>query len=113
MIRGSFVYHRYIPNPDGTYQRQIVDDQPAPPRPEPRPPEPPVPPPTPDVSPAPEPCGACRAQPQDAHFLSRLLPKGFDTGDLLILLILLLLLIDGDEDDTLSVLLTFAAFILL
>ena len=31
----------------------------------------------------------------------------------LILLILLLLLIDGDEDDTVSVLLTFAAFLLL
>ena len=46
-------------------------------------------------------------------FLRKLLPQGFDTGDLLILLILLLLLIDGDEDDTVSVLLTFAAFLLL
>ena len=50
---------------------------------------------------------------KDGSFLRKLLPQGFDTGDLLILLILLLLLIDGDEDDTVSVLLTFAAFLLL
>ena len=48
-----------------------------------------------------------------SSFLRKLLPQGLDTGDLLILLILLLLLIDGDEDDTVSVLLTFAAFLLL
>lgn len=47
------------------------------------------------------------------HCLKRLLPKSMDTGDLLILLILLLLLVDGDEDDALSVLFTFAAFLLL
>ena len=56
---------------------------------------------------------AARLRGKDGSFLRKLLPQGFDTGDLLILLILLLLLIDGDEDDTVSVLLTFAAFLLL
>ena len=67
------------------------------------PPQPPVPRP-------PQPPGCAE---KDGSFLRKLLPQGFDTGDLLILLILLLLLIDGDEDDTVSVLLTFAAFLLL
>ena len=55
-----------------------------------------------------EPCGEAGARP-----LRALLPKGMDTGDLLLLAIVLLLLIDGEEDDTLSILLTLAAFILM
>ena len=45
-------------------------------------------------------------------FLSRLLPRSIDTGDLLMLLILLLLVVDGEEEDQLSVILTAAAFLL-
>ena len=40
------------------------------------------------------------------------LPRSIDTGDLLMLLILLLLAVDGEEEDSLSVLLTAAAFLL-
>ena len=45
-------------------------------------------------------------------FLSRLLPRSIDTGDLLMLLILLLLVVDGEEEDQLSVILTATAFLL-
>lgn len=45
-------------------------------------------------------------------FLSGLLPKGMDTGDLLMLLILLLLLTDGSEDAP-DPLLTIALFFLM
>ncbi len=45
-------------------------------------------------------------------FLSRLLPKNMDTGDLLMLLILLLLLTDGSEDAP-DPLLTIALFFLM
>lgn len=106
-MRGDYVYHRYIPNADGSYRREIVDAS-----------APPAPPPAPTVIPPDADCGAFTPpKPPGAdrmeHCLKRLLPKSMDTGDLLILLILLLLLVDGDEDDALSVLLTFAAFLLL
>lgn len=100
MIRGDCVYHRYIPNPDGTYRREVVGaitPQSA------APPQPTAPP------HGPPPKGEVRRN----HALTRLLPTGLETGDLLVLLILLLLLIDGDEDDSLTVFLTLAAFILL
>ena len=42
----------------------------------------------------------------------RSLRRSIDTGDLLMLLILLLLAVDGEEEDSLSVLLTAAAFLL-
>lgn len=106
-MRGDYVYNRYIPGADGRFQRTVVEKPCPPPMPEPpaecAPPQPPVPRP-------PQPPGCAQ---KDGSFLRKLLPQGFDTGDLLILLILLLLLVDGDEDDTVSVLLTFAAFLLL
>lgn len=106
-MRGDYVYNRYIPDADGRFQRTVVEKPYPTPVPEPPqeclPPQPPMPRP-------PQPPGCAE---KDGGFLRKLLPQGFDTGDLLILLILLLLLIDGDEDDTVSVLLTFAAFLLL
>ena len=105
-MRGDFVYNRYIPQPDGTYLR--MDVQPpqqqtaSAPQPEPQPAAPCAPP----LPPAP-----C-ARPEGG-FLSRLLPRGADTGDLLVIAILLLLLVDSDTDDPLPVILTLAAFILL
>ena len=103
-MRGDFVYNRYIPQPDGTYLRMDVQPQQttAAPQPEPQPAAPcaqPLP---------PAPC----ARPEGG-FLSRLLPRGADTGDLLVIAILLLLLVDSDADDPLPVILTLAAFILL
>lgn len=106
-MRGDYVYNRYIPGADGRFQRTVVEKPCPPPAPEPpaecAPPQPPTPKPPMQAS--------CTGK--NGSFLQSLLPQGFDTGDLLILLILLLLLIDGDEDDTVSVLLTFAAFLLL
>lgn len=101
-MRGDFVYNRYIPQPDGRYLR--MDVQP--------PQETPVQPIQSEPSCAPPPPAAppCNA---GGGFLSRLLPRGTDTGDLLVIAILLLLLVDSDADDPLPVLLTLAAFILL
>ena len=101
-MRGDFVYNRYIPQPDGTYLRVDVQPQQTTAAPEPQPAAPcaqPLP---------PAPC----ARPEGG-FLSRLLPRGADTGDLLVIAILLLLLVDSDADDPLPVLLALAAFILL
>ncbi len=101
-MRGDFVYNRYIPQPDGRYLR--MDVQP--------PQETPVQPIQSEPSCAPPPPAAppCNA---GGGFFSRLLPRGTDTGDLLVIAILLLLLVDSDADDPLPVLLTLAAFILL
>ena len=71
------------------------------------PPEPVCAPPAPPPPPPPPPCTA-----EHGGFLSRLLPRSIDTGDLLMLLILLLLVVDGEEEDQLSVILTAAAFLL-
>ena len=102
------MYNRYIPDTDGSFRRMRVEERAAAPPITVAPPQeaasPPCPPPCENQQPA------CR---EVGHPLRGLLPAGMDTGDLLILVILLLLLIDGDEDDTLSVLLTFAAFILM
>ena len=98
------MYNRYVPDAAGVYRPTRVEDVPPPP-----PVQPPVPPPVPEAPP--EPPLPVR---QDAGggLLSRLLPRSIDTGDLLMLLILLLLAVDGEEEDSLSVLLTAAAFLL-
>jgi len=96
------VYNRYIPQSDGSFQRNRVTDHrtPQPPRHSPSqsaqtPQEPPCPQATPHS------CQNTSA----SSFLKRLLPKDFDTGDLLV--VLLLLLMAGDcEDDKTTVLLT-------
>ena len=107
-MRGNYGYNRSIPDADGSFRRMRVEERAAaPPITVAQPQEaasPPCPPPCENQQPA-----CCEV----GHPLRGLLPAGMDTGDLLILVILLLLLIDGDEDDTLSVLLTFAAFILM
>ena len=99
-MRGDFVYNRYIPQPDGRYLRMDVQppqDAPAQPSTQ-----------APPCAPPAHPC-----EPPRGGFSSRLLPRGRDTGDLLVIAILLLLLVDSDADDPLPVLLTLAAFILL
>lgn len=79
------MYNRYIPQPDGSFQRSFVAEQaPAPPPPRPCPPE----------SPPPKP-----HKPQSmSGFLRNLLPAGFDTADLIVVLLLLLLAGDQEED---------------
>ena len=93
------MYNRYIPDAAGVYHPTRVGAEPqAAPEPVCVPPAPPPPAP---------PCTA-----EHGGFLSRLLPRSIDTGDLLMLLILLLLVVDGEEEDQLSVILTAAAFLL-
>lgn len=84
------MYNRYIPQSDGSYQRnhmkEPVQHAPVhkPPSPAPQPPPPPPP-----CHHRPEPVGG---------FLRQLLPQQFDTADLIIVLLLLLLSGDSEED---------------
>ena len=106
------MYNRYIPQPDGSYRRNPMQEQrqnpqrtqkpqpyPTPPAPQP----PPPPPPPYRQPPVSEPISG---------FLRQLIPKGFDTGDLII--VLLLLLIAGDSQESRSnALLTLALYFIL
>lgn len=98
------MYNRYRPDAAGVYHPTRVGAEPQAAAPAP-PPEPVCVPPAP-----PPPAPPCTAE--HGGFLSRLLPRSIDTGDLLMLLILLLLVVDGEEEDQLSVILTAAAFLL-
>lgn len=99
------MYNRYIPQPDGSYRREWVNNPtPAPPPPQPRqeephkepsPPPPPPPCPPQDKKPLPPPS---RQGTNASDFLRNLLPKNLDTGDLLIILLLLLMAGDCQED---------------
>jgi hypothetical protein len=112
------MYNRYIPQPDGSFRRSRVEDQkPTPPiqKPEacePKPPqckeEAPCPPPEPP-RPKPHPVDHCDS---GANFLQRLLPKDFDTGDLIVILLLLLLAGDSEEDRS-TALLTLALYMIM
>ena len=102
------MYNRYVPDAAGVYHPTRVEDVPLPP-----PVQPPAPPPVPEAPPEPPaPCPPLPVRQDAGGLLSRLLPRSIDTGDLLMLLILLLLAVDGEEEDSLSVLLTAAAFLL-
>ena len=101
------MYNRYIPNRDGSYQKnRIPNPEPTPPCPpkEP-PPEPPCPPPPPQEPPYRVPGGA-------GDFLRQLLPKNLDTGDLLIIVLLLLMAGDSRENQS-TWLLTLALYLFL
>lgn len=107
------MYHRYMPSGNGQYRRQdIPDRKPEPPK----PPVPPSPPPMPVLPPPPKP-EISKSQPQNTAapypvpFLEKLFP-GMDSGDLLLLLIMLLLLSEGTEDSV-SVVMTLAIFLIL
>ena len=112
------MYNRYIPQPDGSYRRNRVLEphRPAPvpqePIPLPPPCEEPVPPKAPQ-QPQSKRCPHQRPRRNPPHsgespqsdsissFLRKLLPKDFDTGDLLIVLLLLLMAGDcGEEQNT-------------
>ena len=92
------MYNRYIPQSDGSYRKNRIPERPSPPE---RPPSPPC---RPDAdapplhpSPRPEPGGV-------TDFFRRLLPKDFDTGDLLIVLLLLLMAADNAEEQNTALL---------
>lgn len=128
------MYNRYIPQPDGSYRRNQVADpgttqRPSPrrePPPGPKPPQEDRKPEEPPVSKHP-PCAHMRpprpyysqqSRPQQVrdtgigNFLRQLLPKNFDTEDLLIILLLLLMSGDCAEDQN-TALLTLAIYLFL
>lgn len=98
------MYNRYIPQSDGSYRRNTIPEQ--------RPSRPSAPPPpsTPPVPPSPQ------FQPPASEsitgFLRQLLPKGFDTGDLIIVLLLLLMAGDNPESRS-NALMTLALYFVL
>ena len=112
------MYNRYVPQPDGSYQRNRVQD-PCPP---PKPPMPPTPPP---CEPAPPPCLPPKKPPHKPQphrhppkqeplgsFFKQLLPRELDTADLLIILLLLLMAGDCEEDQN-TALLTLVLYLFL
>lgn len=123
------MYNRYIPQSDGSFRRSYVPDAvqpPKPTRPAPQQPEPEQKEKE-SIRPSPPParCRQCnfrqsKQQPRTAEvqgtgistFLKQLLPKDFDTGDLLVVLLLLLMAGDGSEDQN-TALLTLALYLFL
>ncbi len=93
------MYNRYIPQPDGSFRRDRVENR----RPSP-PPQKPCPPPKREEPPCPKPEPSCQEPPKCKEhgsaggFLQQLLPKNFDTGDLIVVLLLLLLAGDCEEN---------------
>ncbi len=108
------MYNRYIPQPDGSYRRDAV---PEPQRQQPQKPpgvsrEPEHPPSPPPYVPDPPFHESPRKDGSVGGFLRQLLPKNFDTGDLII--VLLLLLMAGDcEEDRANALLTLALYFIM
>lgn len=113
------MYNRYIPQNDGSYRRSRVPDNSRPQQPR------PMPTPTPHPAPQPEiPCEPVqqarrecpKKQPSEnanvGSFLRQLLPKDFDTGDLIVVLLLLLMAGDCREDQS-TALLTLALYLFL
>lgn len=121
------MYNRYVPQSDGSFQRcRVEDTQPRPDvplkdSPVNHPPQPPCPPPPPKQSqqrrhssnPPPYARQDKRSEPRDGNvlqFLRNLLPKNFDTGDLLVVILLLLLSADCQDDQN-TALLTLALYL--
>lgn len=112
------MYNRYTPRQDGGFRHDRVPEPAKPPQnaPAPKPSQKPemprdCPPETPSQT-----CARPEPRPLQPHsatsFLSGLLPRNMDTGDLLMLLILLLLITDGSEEAP-NPLLTIALFFLM
>lgn len=105
------MYNRYIPQPDGSYRRNPMQEQRQNPQRSQKPSQHPTMPPPPPPQPSQQPCNHPVSEPIPA-FLRQLIPKGFDTGDLII--VLLLLLIAGDNQESRSnALLTLALYFIL
>lgn len=98
------MYNRYIPQQDGSHKRNRVEESPRPA------PNPHRPPPVQEVSPlSPPPEHRPPQASSVTGFLRKLLPKEFDTGDLIVVLLLLLMAGDKPEDKN-SALLTLALY---
>ena len=96
------MYNRYIPQPDGSYRRDPVQEKPTSPTPTPHPEHQQV---------KQEHHKPQKEGPVDS-FLRQLLPKSFDTGDLFIVLLLLLMAGDSEEGRS-NALLTLALYFIM
>lgn len=105
------MYNRYIPQPDGSFRRSRVEDPQQRPTPQPQRKEPPQQEPYAPPEPPKQEIHEHREEPRHRHstadfhrgesitgFLKQLLPKDFDTGDLIVVLLLLLMAGDCEED---------------
>lgn len=123
------MYNRYVPQSDGSFQRCRMPDQPRQEQPRQDPPKESCPPPEPAPCPPQQtsPHRRCqrsnsrpprqekRSEPQNGNVLSffrQLLPRDFDTGDLLVVILLLLMSGDCQEDQN-TALLTLALYLFL
>ena len=118
------MYNRYIPQSDGTYRRNRMQDTSScrEPCPQERITQKPqketasciVPPPAPPCPKPPRPNHGHQGHRNNSieRFLHQLLPKDFDTGDLLVIILLLLMSGDCNEDQN-SALLTLALYLFL
>ena len=100
------MYNRYIPQPDGSYQRNRMQDQRQKKS---APPPPPQPPPGASHTPKPPPPPKSGSV---TGFLRQLLPRDFDTGDLIVVLLLLLMAGDSQEDRS-NAILTLALYFIM
>ena len=111
------MYNRYVPQPDGSFRRNRIGEpetvQHQPPQSEPAASSCPPPPPPPRPRPEP-PRKPPRKNPHPSvdGFLRQLLPKDFDTGDLMVVLLLLLMAGDCPEDKN-NAILTLALYFLM
>ena len=121
------MYNRYVPQSDGSFQRcRIPEERPEPPRRDPPsnfcPPPAPQPPqqqkPMPQKCPRPQPRPYRQERPPEHQggnilsFFRQILPRDFDTGDLLVVILLLLMSSDCQEDQN-TALLTLALYLFL
>lgn len=102
------MYNRYVPQPDGSYRR---DRRPDPGN---QPPQAPKLPDTQQEVPIYSPPPEHRSQnlQSTGNFLTRLLPPGFDLGDLIVMLLLFLMAGDCQEDRHTAILTMALYFIL-
>lgn len=99
------MYNRYIPRPDGSYARNRMPEAvPQPQKAQASIPEP--------VYQQPEPMPQRHKSQPSSGFLKQLLPKDFDTGDLIVILLLLLMAGDSQEDKN-NAILTLALYFLM
>lgn len=98
------MYNRYIPQQDGSHRRNRMEEphRHTPPKPTPSQPSSPS-----SQAPPPPPKPPVHGSPMG--FLKQLLPKDFDTGDLIVVLLLLLMAGDKPEDRN-TALLTLALY---
>ena len=101
------MYNRYVPQSDGSFQRNRMPDKTPPSGSPPPPPQQPAQPPPPPAS-----MPVIQSSGGPFGFLKQILPKGFDFGDLAILFLLLLMAGDNKENRD-NALLTMALYFIL